>query len=143
MDKIERFTFFRSRRLSTGAVTLIALLLLTACAAVPVPAEEGEERASAEMSDGESGSLIVYSGRNENLVGPLLEQYREATGVDVEVRYGSTAEMAATILEEGQNSPADVFFGQDAGALGALSAADRCAAHDRYQRGSAALHDSD
>jgi iron(III) transport system substrate-binding protein len=33
--------------------------------------------------------------------------------------------MAATILEEGDNSPADLFYGQDAGALGALAKAGR------------------
>lgn len=63
----------------------------------------------------------VYSGRSESLVGPLLETVRERTGLDVSVRYGSTSEIAATILEEGQNSPADVFFAQDAGALGAIA----------------------
>ncbi len=45
--------------------------------------------------------------------------------MDVDVRYGSTAEMAATILEEGKNSPADLYFAQDAGALGALAKAGR------------------
>ena len=65
--------------------------------------------------------MYKRQGRNENLVGPLIERFRNETGVDVQMRYGETAEMAATILEEGDNSPADVFFGQDAGALGALA----------------------
>lgn len=66
-------------------------------------------------------SLVIYSGRGESLVGPLIEDIRESTGLDIEVRYASTPEMAAQIAEEGEASPADVFFGQDAGALGALS----------------------
>ena len=68
----------------------------------------------------EDGSITVYSGREEELVAPLFERYEEQTGNELEVRYGDSAELAATILEEGDNSPADVFFSQDAGALGAL-----------------------
>jgi len=69
---------------------------------------------------GDDGSLTIYSGRSETLVGPILERFSKQTGIDIRVRYGETAELTATILEEGDNSPADIFFAQDAGALSAL-----------------------
>jgi iron(III) transport system substrate-binding protein len=71
-----------------------------------------------------TGSITVYSGRGEDLVAPIIERFTEVTGIEVEVRYAGTTELAATILEEGDNSPADLFFAQDAGALGAVQDAD-------------------
>jgi iron(III) transport system substrate-binding protein len=68
-----------------------------------------------------AGSLTIYCGRSETLVGGLVEQIEAATGATLNVRYGNTAELAAQILEEGENSPAGLYFGQDAGALGALA----------------------
>lgn len=72
-------------------------------------------------------TLVIYSARREELVAPIIAQFSEDTGIAVLVRYGNLAEMVAMILEEGQNSPADVFFAQDASGLGALSAEDRLA----------------
>jgi len=65
--------------------------------------------------------LVVYSGRTENLVGPLLERYEREHDVDVEVRYGDSAELALLIDQEGGSSPADVVISQSPGALGFLS----------------------
>src|SRR4028119_1243833 len=79
----------------------------------------GGRTAGEALSPGE-GSLVVYSGRSEELVGPIFEQFEERSGIDMQVRYGETAELAAPLLEEGENSPADLFFAQDPGALGAL-----------------------
>ncbi|TVR92652.1 MAG: iron ABC transporter substrate-binding protein [Trueperaceae bacterium] len=70
-------------------------------------------------------SLTVYSGRGEALVQPLVERFTAETGIEVNIRFGGTAELAVLILEEGRASPADLFWGQDAGALGALSLAGR------------------
>ncbi len=69
----------------------------------------------------EPGKLVVYSGRSQSLVDPVIQQFAEVTGIDVQVKYAKTSQLAATLLEEGRNSPADVFFAQDPGGLGAVA----------------------
>jgi len=101
------------------ATLLACIITFAGCMPIPSGSDGGAEAE-------ETAPLTIYSGRNENLVGPLLEMYNEQGDGIVEVRYGGTAEMASAILEEGGNSPADVFFGQDAGALGALAEAGLC-----------------
>ena len=68
----------------------------------------------------ESGELVIYSGRSESLVAPLIERFELATGIDARVNYAGTGALAATLLEEGDRSPADIFFAQDPGGLGAV-----------------------
>ncbi|MEO3782698.1 iron ABC transporter substrate-binding protein [Actinocorallia sp. B10E7] len=70
---------------------------------------------------GEEAGLVIYSGRNEGLIKPLIEDLEDAVGTKVEVRYGGSAELAAQLLEEGDKTEAGLFLSQDAGALGALS----------------------
>ncbi len=71
--------------------------------------------------DSEEKSLTIYSGRRETLVGPIIDRYREESGVKVEVKYATSQQLAATLLEEGENSPADLFFAQEPASLGAVT----------------------
>jgi iron(III) transport system substrate-binding protein len=68
----------------------------------------------------DEGRLTIYSGRNQELLGPLLEQFSEETGIAIDVRYDQSANLALLIDEEGEQSPADVFISQSPGAEGYL-----------------------
>lgn len=65
--------------------------------------------------------ITIYSGRGEALIGPVIAQFEATTGIKANVRYAGTAELATLLQEEGAQSPADVFWAQDGGALGAIA----------------------
>jgi len=94
------------RKKSFAAVALLAIAagaLFTAC------------------SGGDDEDVVtVYVGRSQALVGPLLDQFSKETGIKIRVRYGDGTDLALGILEEGENSAVDVYYGQDVGTLGAL-----------------------
>jgi len=85
-------------------VAVVASLLATSCS----------------DDDGSAKSLTIYSGRSEELVKPLIDQFEDESGIDVEVLYSDSADLARQIEQEGDNSPADLFFSQAPGSLGFL-----------------------
>lgn len=91
-------------RVFAAAAIVCTLGALTACS----PAGQADD------------TLVIYSGRDEALVEPIIQLFEDETGVNVDVRYGDSAELAAQLSEEGEASKADIFFAQDAGALGAI-----------------------
>jgi iron(III) transport system substrate-binding protein len=97
---------FRPRLAALSALAVLAVSL-TACG-----------------SSGDEKTLTLYSGRIEPILGPALKQYEAASGgYKVKARYGDSPSLAATLVEEGKNSPADLFFAQDAGSLDAVEQA--------------------
>ena len=65
------------------------------------------------QSDDTESSLVIYSGRQESLVSEIFTEFTNETGIKVEVRYAKSNELAGTIILEGENSPADIFYSQD------------------------------
>lgn len=69
---------------------------------------------------GDDDSLTLYSGRGENLIQPIIDRFEEESGIDVEIKYGDTAELALLIDEESNAGrvEADVYISQSPGAMG-------------------------
>ena len=98
------------------AVFATAALLISACGADSAD-EDGGPLAGA--------TITVYSGRGEDLIQPVFDLFEETMGAKVDVRYGSSSDMALLIDTEGDRSPADVFISQSPGAVGFLEQAGR------------------
>jgi iron(III) transport system substrate-binding protein len=94
-------------------IKLVWTALVSATATFGVVAPVG-------ASDDAGGTVVIYSGRTEELVQPILDSFSEETGIDVEVRYGNTSDLALLIEEEGDQAPADVFLSQSPGAVAYL-----------------------
>jgi iron(III) transport system substrate-binding protein len=107
-------TIHRARaRLGAAALSLAAGVILAACGSGSEPGSGDEP---------ETPGITLYSGRIPPLIGPVIDDYEARTDRDVQVRFGDSGQLAATLVEEGENSPADVFFSQDAGSLDAVDA---------------------
>ena len=82
--------------------------------------------ASACTSSGEE-TVTIYSGRTENLIQPILDDFTQETGIEVSVKYDESSNLALLIEEEGDQTPADVFLSQSPGAVDFLDSAGRLA----------------
>ncbi len=103
------------RATSTAVAALLAVsLLATSC---------GDSSGDDTTSGGADGTVTVYSGRNEDLMAAVLEDFTAETGIEVDVRYDESDTLAALIAEEGDASPADIFLSQSPGAVGFLDQA--------------------
>jgi len=64
-----------------------------------------------------AAEVNVYSSRKEALIKPLLDQFSEKTGIEVNLLTGNSDALLARLKSEGENTPADLFLTVDAGAL--------------------------
>ena len=78
--------------------------------------------AAAATAPGQTTSLTVYSGREQALVKPIMDRFAKETGIQLNVRYASSTALATALVEEGRNSPADIYWSQEPGTLGLVGA---------------------
>lgn len=88
----------------------------------PAAAETTTSEAPApDTTEAPAEALVLYSGRNENFAQPVVDAFTAETGIEVEVRYAGTGELATTLLAEGADTPADVFWAQDPAFIGGIA----------------------
>jgi iron(III) transport system substrate-binding protein len=87
-------------RKSTALLTLLTAVSATAASFASLSAE-----------------VNIYSARKEALIKPVLEQFTEETGIEVNLLTGKADALLARLNSEGENTPADLFLTVDAGAL--------------------------
>jgi iron(III) transport system substrate-binding protein len=90
---------------------------LLAAAIAALAATSGAAPAPAQTT-----SLTIYSGRDAALVKPIMDRFTRETGITLNIRYASSTALATALVEEGRNSPADVYWSQEPGTLGLVAA---------------------
>ena len=97
------------------AAVLAASLALAGCGF------DTEDSGGGGAGEPEAEGITLYSGRIPAAIGGAVDGYEAEADRDVQVRFAETADLAATLVEEGDASPADVFFAQEPGAIGAVA----------------------
>jgi iron(III) transport system substrate-binding protein len=65
-------------------------------------------------------AITLYNGQHEQTTGALVAAFEKQTGIKVNVRSGDEATLGNQILQEGESSPADVFYTENTPVLEAL-----------------------
>lgn len=94
-----------SRRLLLSSLVL-APFAVSACGADP----EGDF-----VEDREA--LLIYSSQHKNVTEAWAQAFTDKTGVKTQVRPGTDSSMGHQIVQEGENSPADVFLTENSPAM--------------------------
>lgn len=76
------------------------------------------------LAGAQAEAINLYSSRHYNTDDALYEGFTEATGIQVNLIEGKADELLERIVNEGANSPADIFMTVDAGRLWRATQAD-------------------
>lgn len=90
-------------------LTVLGIFVLNACNPVGLVPES--DPAPGFVDDNDHSKLVIYSGRSEALIQPVLDAFSEAyPDIEILLKAGSNSELANAIIEEQANPQADVFI---------------------------------
>ncbi|MFZ5825162.1 MAG: extracellular solute-binding protein [Bacillota bacterium] len=95
-----------------GGLTVALSLLLSACGGAANRSEGASNPAKSASQE-----LVIYSGRKENLIQPVVAAFEKQSGVKVVLKVGGATELANLVMEERSAPRADIYLSNDAGAL--------------------------
>ncbi|MEK0313497.1 ABC transporter substrate-binding protein [Cohnella sp. 56] len=120
-----------SYKLLTGTIlTALSLSVLAGCGsndkdngAAASPSQKAS--ASASQGSGEtkklSGKVTIYSPNQAEINNPILKEFQDRTGIEVELISGGTGELLKRVQAEDGHPLGDVFFGGGAESLAAYA----------------------
>jgi len=104
-----KFPFNAASRRSVAAAALVAsLLAVSACGS-----SSGNSGQSGAAGDG----ITVYNAQHEALTKEWADAFTKQTGIKVTLRSGDDSELSNQLVQEGKNSPADVFLTENSPAM--------------------------
>jgi iron(III) transport system substrate-binding protein len=126
------------RRIVRTGVPLLAVSLVVACGSSNGATPGGGD------STGIAGqSITVYSGQHEQTTQVLVADFEKRTGVTVKLKSDDEASLAGQLLQEGDASPADVFYAENPPALTTVEAKGLLATVDKSTLAQVPAADSD
>ena len=96
-----------SRRSFAAAAIAASLLAVSACGA---SRHSGQSGAAAD-------GITVYNAQHEALTKEWADAFTKQTGIKVTLRSGDDSELSNQLVQEGKNSPADVFLTENSPAM--------------------------
>lgn len=58
-------------------------------------------------------TLTMYNGQHKEIGEAIAKAYEAKTGVHINIRKGSSNQLASQIIEEGERSPADIIYTEE------------------------------
>jgi iron(III) transport system substrate-binding protein len=82
------------------------------------PARPGTRHSLTQAAD--AVSLTLYNGQHKEVGDAIAKAFEAKTGIHVNVRKGSSNQLASQVIEEGDRSPADVIYTEESPPLNNL-----------------------